>query len=199
MFASRRMSASHPWMISSKAFERWLISSTDMPTPGRAIKSFCASSRTGSGSTAGPAPKLKMRSVMRVLRLSVRRSTFDAQTEHAHDGTHFQLRRGTGRAARARPGRGAERLDGPARRGYVGAGDQPPLEGLRRDHPGMRGGHPSAREHRPRLPGPVSAGRRVTAVFNGPDEPHALRRKGRLHRDGLLVEEGGQGGAEGGD
>ncbi len=63
----------------------------------------------------------------------------------------------------------------------------------------MRGGHPPAREHLPRLPGPVSAGRRVTSVLNGPDEPHALRRKGRLHRDGLLVEEGGQGGAEGGD
>src|SRR6266498_587448 len=64
MFASRRMSASHPWMIASKALERWLISSTDMPTPGRAIRSRCASSSTGSGRTAGPAPKLKMRSVI---------------------------------------------------------------------------------------------------------------------------------------
>src|SRR6058998_206816 len=63
-------------MISSKAFERWLISSTDMPTPGRAIRSFCASSRTGSGSTAGPAPKLKMRLLMRLLRLIVLGSQF---------------------------------------------------------------------------------------------------------------------------
>src|SRR6266498_260884 len=65
MLASLRMSASHPWMIASKAFERWLISNTDMPTPGRAIRSRCASSRTGSGRTAGPAPKLKMRLVIR--------------------------------------------------------------------------------------------------------------------------------------
>ena len=47
--------------MSSNVFERWLISITDMPTPGSAIRSRCASSRTGSGSTAGPAEKLNTR------------------------------------------------------------------------------------------------------------------------------------------
>src|SRR2546423_13684043 len=51
-------------MISSNAFERWLISSTDMPTPGRASSSCCACSSTSSGSTAGPAEKLKRRVVV---------------------------------------------------------------------------------------------------------------------------------------
>src|SRR5712692_7109006 len=51
-------------MISSKVFERWLISITDMPTPGSASRSLCASSKTGSGMIAGPALKLKIRSVM---------------------------------------------------------------------------------------------------------------------------------------
>ena len=55
------MLASQPPMIASKVFERWLISRTDMPTPGSATRSRCASSRTGTGSTAGPAAKLKMR------------------------------------------------------------------------------------------------------------------------------------------
>jgi hypothetical protein len=45
-------------MISSKTFERWLISSTDMPTPGSVTRSRWASSSTGIGSTAGPAEKL---------------------------------------------------------------------------------------------------------------------------------------------
>src|SRR5437870_589621 len=46
---------------SSNVFERWLISITDMPMPGSAIRSRCASSSTGSGSTAGPAEKLNTR------------------------------------------------------------------------------------------------------------------------------------------
>jgi hypothetical protein len=45
-------------MISSKAFERWLISITDMPTPGSDTRSRCACSSTGRGRTAGPALKL---------------------------------------------------------------------------------------------------------------------------------------------
>src|SRR5215207_3034289 len=61
MRARARKSASAPSMISSKAGERWLISSTDMPTPGRLTRSRRASSSTGRGSTAGPAEKLKMR------------------------------------------------------------------------------------------------------------------------------------------
>src|SRR5262252_8546451 len=56
-----RMSASAPWITASNVFDRWLISITDMPTPGNATRSRCASSSTGSGSTAGPAAKLKMR------------------------------------------------------------------------------------------------------------------------------------------
>ena len=55
------MSASAPWMIASNAFDRWLISRIDMPTPGSETRSRCASSSTGVGSTAGPALKLKMR------------------------------------------------------------------------------------------------------------------------------------------
>src|SRR6266550_2403728 len=51
-------------MISSKVFERWLISITDMPTPGSDNISLCASSKTGTGITAGPALKLKIRSVI---------------------------------------------------------------------------------------------------------------------------------------
>jgi hypothetical protein len=52
------MSASALCMMSSNVLERWLISITDMPTPGRATRSRRASSSTGSGSTAGPAEKL---------------------------------------------------------------------------------------------------------------------------------------------
>src|SRR5215831_11493363 len=64
MLASLRTSASHPWMIASKVFERCEISVTDMPTPGNAIRSRCASASTASGRMAGPAAKLWMRSVM---------------------------------------------------------------------------------------------------------------------------------------
>src|SRR5262249_49935328 len=61
MPASVRMSASQPWITSSKVFDRWLTSRIDMPTPGSDTRSRCASSRTSSGSTAGPAEKLKIR------------------------------------------------------------------------------------------------------------------------------------------
>src|SRR6185436_1419504 len=50
--------------ILSKVFERWLISITDIPTPGRLSMSRCAASKTGTGNTAGPALKLKIRSVI---------------------------------------------------------------------------------------------------------------------------------------
>src|SRR5947208_4914429 len=52
------MSASARARMASNGLERWLISRTDMPTPGSAIRSRCISSSTGSGSTAGPAAKL---------------------------------------------------------------------------------------------------------------------------------------------
>src|SRR5688500_16644862 len=58
------MSATAPSRISSNVFERWLISRIDIPAPGSASRSRRTSSRTGSGRTAGPAPKLKMRSVI---------------------------------------------------------------------------------------------------------------------------------------
>src|SRR5262245_61338471 len=64
MPASSRISEIAPCRMSSKVFERWLISITDMPTPGSATRSRCASSSTGSGSTAGPAAKLKIRVVV---------------------------------------------------------------------------------------------------------------------------------------
>src|SRR5512141_625552 len=71
MPARVRMSASAPWMISSKGFERWLISRIDMPTPGSETRSRCTCSSTSSGSTAGPAAKLKMRDVVVAMSVSL--------------------------------------------------------------------------------------------------------------------------------
>src|SRR5438270_10190186 len=51
-------------MISSNALERWLISITDIPTPASVSICARASSKTGTGKTAGPALKLKIRSVI---------------------------------------------------------------------------------------------------------------------------------------
>ena len=45
----------------SKVFERWLISRTDMPTPGSDDEIALRFFETGSGRTAGPAEKLWMR------------------------------------------------------------------------------------------------------------------------------------------
>src|ERR1044071_122074 len=61
MPASARMSSCALCIKSSNVFERWLISITDIPTPGSAIRSRCASSSTASGRTAGPAEKLNTR------------------------------------------------------------------------------------------------------------------------------------------
>jgi hypothetical protein len=47
--------------MSSNVLDRWLISITDIPTPGNATRCLCASSKTGTGMMAGPAAKLKMR------------------------------------------------------------------------------------------------------------------------------------------
>src|SRR5262245_31724276 len=55
------MSSAALCIRSSNVFERWLISITDMPTPGSASKSRCASSSTAIGRTAGPAEKLNTR------------------------------------------------------------------------------------------------------------------------------------------
>src|SRR6185503_12215123 len=74
MFASRRMSASHPWMMSSNVFDRWLISRIDIPTPGSDTRSRCACSSTSTGRTAGPAEKLKIRVVV-VIAVSLYRSS----------------------------------------------------------------------------------------------------------------------------
>src|SRR3954469_17618938 len=75
MPARARMSDCAPSMISSNGFDRWLISITDIPTPGSATRSRCASSSTGSGSTDGPAEELQTRCggvalIYRVRRLS---------------------------------------------------------------------------------------------------------------------------------
>src|SRR5687767_13898851 len=74
------MSATARCKMSSNVLERWLISITDMPTPGSATRSRWASSSTGGGSTAGPAEKLKTR-VMVVMGSIVlhETSTFKAQ------------------------------------------------------------------------------------------------------------------------
>src|SRR5215203_501183 len=61
MLPSVRMSASALASTASNVSERWLISRIDMPTPGSDTRSRWISSSTGSGSTAGPAAKLKMR------------------------------------------------------------------------------------------------------------------------------------------
>ena len=53
-------------MMSSNGLLRWLISRIDAPTPGKAIRSRCTSASTGTGNTAGPAEKLKMRVVITV-------------------------------------------------------------------------------------------------------------------------------------
>src|SRR5215204_1431670 len=58
------MSAIAPLRRSSNVFERWLISMTDMPTPGSETSSRCACSSTGSGMMAGPAEKLNSRDDM---------------------------------------------------------------------------------------------------------------------------------------
>src|SRR6185503_11020153 len=61
MLPRARMSASAFASTASKVSDRWLISRIDMPTPGSVTRSRWISSSTGSGSTAGPAAKLKMR------------------------------------------------------------------------------------------------------------------------------------------
>src|SRR5262245_6410865 len=64
MPASVRTSRSARSSTDSNTLERWLSSRTDIPMPGNATRSRCISSSTGSGSTAGPAAKLKIRSVI---------------------------------------------------------------------------------------------------------------------------------------
>src|SRR4051812_42179142 len=85
MPARARMSDCAPSMISSNGLDRWLISITDIPTPGSATRSRCASSSTGSGSTDGPAEKLKTRCVGMPLIYRVRRLTrIEIDTDDAH-------------------------------------------------------------------------------------------------------------------
>src|SRR5512143_488731 len=62
MPASSRQACSASTMIRSKTLPRWLSSMTPMPLPATFQRSCCACLRTGSGSTPGPAPRLKMRS-----------------------------------------------------------------------------------------------------------------------------------------
>ena len=59
-----RRSASAAWMMLSNSLERWLISITDMPQPCQLNMSACACCSTSIGSMAGPAEKLKMRSLL---------------------------------------------------------------------------------------------------------------------------------------
>jgi hypothetical protein len=68
------MSAIAPFSRSSNAFDRWLISITDMPTPGSESMSRWACSSTGTGRTAGPAEKLKIRAVVGITELLCIRS-----------------------------------------------------------------------------------------------------------------------------
>jgi hypothetical protein len=55
------MSLSAFWRMPSNVEDRWLISITDMPTPGSASRSRCTCSSTGTGSTAGPDEKFRIR------------------------------------------------------------------------------------------------------------------------------------------
>src|SRR5688572_28370470 len=56
------MSASARARTSSNTLDRWLTSRIDIPTSGSDTRSRWACSSTATGSTAGPAEKLKMRS-----------------------------------------------------------------------------------------------------------------------------------------
>ena len=80
-----------------------------------------------------------------------------------------------------------------ARRRHVGAGDQPPLGGVRRGHRRLRSRSARRSATSPTTTRPVPAGRRQPAVLDGADEPAAGGRLGRLHRHRRLGREGGQG------
>src|SRR6478735_7515824 len=64
MPASARQFASASARIFSNTLPRWLCSMMPMPLPATFQMASCAFRRTGSGSAAGPALKLKMRSVI---------------------------------------------------------------------------------------------------------------------------------------
>src|SRR6185295_2309273 len=64
MPASERHAASASLRIRSNTLPRWLCSMIPMPLPATFQMASCALRRTGSGSTAGPALKLWMRSVI---------------------------------------------------------------------------------------------------------------------------------------
>src|ERR1043165_1773080 len=87
--------------MASKVFERWLISITLMPTPGKESISSRACSNTGTGRTAGPALKLKILSVMisflsRVRLLTNRQQAKfdDVRIRRLHLFEHVRGRRG---------------------------------------------------------------------------------------------------------
>src|SRR5690242_11033351 len=64
MFARSRQSCSVSSRILSNTLPRWLCSMMPMPLPATFQISCCACLSTGSGRTAGPAPKFQMRSDM---------------------------------------------------------------------------------------------------------------------------------------
>ncbi len=63
MASSVRRSASASSAMLMNSLPRWLISITDMPLPCQSSISPAAVRRTSSGSTAGPALKLKIRMI----------------------------------------------------------------------------------------------------------------------------------------
>src|SRR5206468_11656848 len=92
MLPSVRTSASACSRIDSNVFERWLISRIDMPTPGSASRSRWISSRTGTGSTAGPAAKLKTRCTVVIGRLFDQpRNHFRAFVANCSDGDKVEV------------------------------------------------------------------------------------------------------------
>ena len=80
--------------------------------------------------------------------------------------------------------------------GHVGAGDEPPLGGLRGDHPEGRGGPARAGRSRGGPRGAVPAGRRLAPVRAAAGQPARARGLGRLRRHRPLVEGRRQGSRE---
>ena len=112
---------------------------------------------------------------------------------HDHRDTHPQLLLRPRGAASARARAGAARSRRAAGRRHVGDGDQPSIGDVRRHHPEGGSGHPRAGRRSRELQGAVPAGRREPAVLDGAAQPADGRPDGRLHHDGHVGGQGGEG------
>jgi hypothetical protein len=80
------------------SFPRWLISITDMPLPCQSSISAAAARSTGSGSTAGPALKLKIRigKTLLVARIGEKTTLSDANGTFHNFNFEREIRRAPG-------------------------------------------------------------------------------------------------------